>query len=204
MTGDSRKFWPPREKPRGKPSDKNGDKGPFRPCDHPGCPEHGEYRAPKSRDHLSDYYWFCLGHVRAYNQSWDYYAGLASEDIERMLRFDTTWQRPTWPLGRMTGGRWQFDGEKVKDSFGVFDEEMWQKPKERKAPPSPEEQAMMLMELTQPLSLDQLRTRYKELCKLHHPDANNGDKDAEERFKLIGQAYQTLMSSLTAPDQPFR
>jgi len=191
MKGHSRKFWPPRDK-------KHPPQGPFRACDHPGCPEHGEYRAPKSRDQLNDYYWFCLSHVREYNLAWDYYAGLAPDDIERMVRLDTTWQRPTWPLGKMSGGRWQFDPERVKDSFGVFDEDMWQKPKESHAPSAPEEQAMQLMELSWPLTLDALKARYKELCKRHHPDANNGDKDAEERFKLIGQAYQTLMGSLSA------
>jgi len=58
------------------------------------------------------------------------------------------------------------------------------------------------MELSWPLTLDALKTRYKELCKRHHPDANNGDKEAEERFKLIGQAYQTLMDCLTTPHEP--
>jgi hypothetical protein len=196
MTAHSRKFWPPKSK--------DAPKGPYRACDQPGCTEHGEFRAPKSRNQLTEYYWFCLEHVRRYNQSWDYYAGLKPEEIEQMVRLDTTWQRPTWPLGRMSGGRWQFDPERVKDSFGVFDEEMWQKPKERNAPPSPEELAMQMMELSWPLTIDSLKARYKELCKLHHPDANNGDKDAEERFKLIGQAYQTLMGCLAAQDQPYR
>lgn len=194
MTGQSRKFWPPR--------DKDAPKENLRACDHPGCKSAGEFRAPKSRDHLSEYYWFCLDHVRAYNQAWNYYAGLAPEEIERMIRFDTTWQRPTWPLGKMTGGRFQFDPERVKDNFGLFEEDMWQKPKDRHAPPSPEEQALQVMELSWPLTLDALKTRYKELCKRHHPDANNGDKEAEERFKLIGQAYQTLMESLTAAQEP--
>ena len=56
--------------------------------------------------------------------------------------------------------------------------------------------ALREMNLTYPLTVEALRARYKELCKLHHPDANNGDKQAEERFKRIGQAYKTLMESL--------
>lgn len=193
MTGQSRKFWPPR--------DKDAPRDATRACDHPGCLERGEYRAPKSRDRLTDYYWFCLEHVRAYNQAWDYYAGLAPEEIERMVRFDATWQLPTWPLGRMSGGRWRFDPERVKDGFGLFEQDMWQKPREHRGPPSSEEQAMQVMELSRPLTLGVLKTRYKELCKRHHPDANNGDKEAEERFKLIGQAYRTLMGSLASHDQ---
>src|SRR5262249_16055283 len=45
-------------------------------CNHPGCTEAGLHRAPKSRQKLNEYYWFCLEHVRAYNKSWDYYAGM--------------------------------------------------------------------------------------------------------------------------------
>ena len=43
----------------------------------PGCEAMGEYRAPKSRRDLKDYWWFCLEHVRAYNSTWDYYKGMS-------------------------------------------------------------------------------------------------------------------------------
>jgi curved DNA-binding protein CbpA len=52
------------------------------------------------------------------------------------------------------------------------------------------------MELTPPVTLEGLKTRYKELVKRHHPDANGGDKEAEERLKLVNQAYATLKQSL--------
>ncbi len=50
---------------------------PGRTCDMPGCGAQGEYRAPKSRQNLHEYWWFCLEHVRAYNGSWDYYKGMS-------------------------------------------------------------------------------------------------------------------------------
>jgi hypothetical protein len=162
----------------------------LRPCDHLGCNQAGEFRAPKSRDALTDYYWFCLEHVRGYNASWDYYAGMRPDEIERMVRFDTTWQRPTWPLGR---GGIHIDPERVRDPFNIFEEEVWQQPQKRPEPVTPELTAMRTMGLSIPLTLEMLKAKYKELCKLHHPDANGGDKDAEERFKRIGQAYRTLL-----------
>ena len=188
MNEQTRKFWPF--------GVKDGAVTPPRPCDHPGCAEGGEYRAPKSRDALKDYFWFCLDHVRAYNSAWDYNAGLGPEEIERMVRSDTTWQRPTWPLGRMVGGRFRFDPERVKDPFQVFDDDMWQSAPSAAHAASPEQAAMRVMNLSWPLTLESLKARYKELCKLHHPDANGGDKASEERFKRIGQAYKTLMDSL--------
>lgn len=70
-----------------------------RPCDYPGCPEAGLYKAPRSRDRLHDYYWFCLDHVRDYNAQWDFLKGLSSDEIEEQIRLATVWNRPTWPLG---------------------------------------------------------------------------------------------------------
>ena len=188
----SRHFWPK------SPGKKNAPRTNLRGCDHPGCRDYGDYRAPKSRDSLSEYYWFCLDHVRAYNSSWDYYAGLGAEEIEAMVRQDTTWQRPTWPLGQRMSGSHRFDASRIRDGFGVFDENFGESAKPAApAASTAEMSALKEMNLSYPLTVDVLRARYKELCKLHHPDANGGDKQAEERFKRIGQAYKTLMESLS-------
>jgi DnaJ-class molecular chaperone len=37
-----------------------------------------------------------------------------------------------------------------------------------------------------------IKTRYKELVKKHHPDANGGDRGSEDRFREVIQAYQLL------------
>jgi hypothetical protein len=70
-------------------------------CARPDCAESGIYRAPRSRDHLQDYVWFCIDHVREYNHAWDYYAGMNQGEIERHMREDVVGGRPTWPLGRL-------------------------------------------------------------------------------------------------------
>lgn len=41
-------------------------------------------------------------------------------------------------------------------------------------------------------SQEEIKAAYKKLARLHHPDKNGGDKGAEEKFKLILEAYQTL------------
>jgi len=167
-----------------------------RRCDHPGCDQTADYRAPRSRDRLNDYYWFCLDHVRAYNSAWDYYAGMPPEEIEAELRRDSTWQRPTWPLGRQGAPRrFAFT---LDDPFDLFDgaEAEGAKPV---VPPSPEEEALAVLALKPPVTPALLKARYKELVKRHHPDANGGDKAAEERFKQINQAYNTLKTCLDLP-----
>lgn len=169
-----------------------------RACDHPGCNGVGEFRAPRSRDQLNEYYWFCLDHVRAYNASWDFYKGMSQDQIEDEIRRSTTWQRQTWPLGAKTGNKhFTFS---MHDPLGVFEEEAEEMKKARTRPPSPEEAALRVLGLTEMPSVATLKACYKKLVKQHHPDANGGDKDAEETFKVISQAYKTLLDSLTAED----
>ena len=39
---------------------------------------------------------------------------------------------------------------------------------------------------------DQIKQSYRKLARKYHPDANKGDRKAEERFKEISEAYNTL------------
>ena len=156
-------------------------------CEHPDCAAEGRFRAPKSRDRLNEYFWFCLDHVRDYNRSWNYYEGMKENEIESHIRQDTVWQRPSWPLGR-----WP-NGARIHDPFGLFGEAP---ARERKVePPSKEKQALAALELEMPVTLAEIKVRYKSLVKRLHPDANGGDKAAEERLKHINLAYSTLKNS---------
>jgi len=175
---------------------------PVRACDHPGCPGGGEFRAPKSRLELDCYYWFCLEHVRAYNSAWNYYAGMNDSEIEAEIRHDTVWQRPTWKLGeRHTPGY----AERMRDPFGFYNGKAHSNDAHRSngrtnghngeaaaRAASAREQALAVFDLEPPFTVVRLKARYKVLVKLHHPDAHGGDKDAEERLKIINQAYATL------------
>src|SRR5690348_13455109 len=37
-----------------------------------------------------------------------------------------------------------------------------------------------------------IKAAYRKLARKHHPDVNPGDKNAEQRFKEIGEAYAVL------------
>jgi molecular chaperone DnaJ len=41
-------------------------------------------------------------------------------------------------------------------------------------------------------SADDIKRSYRKLARQLHPDVNGGDKDAENRFKLVTEAYDTL------------
>lgn len=167
-------------------------------CDWPGCDCDAQHRAPKSPAALNDYYWFCLEHVRAYNTAWNYYQGMDDSEIEREIRNDTCWRRPTWPMGASRepgGGERQFD-----DTFGFF-RSAEPDPGETGAGPRPdlrtrEGRAYQTLGLSPPSTLTELKARYKHLVKRLHPDVNGGDKDAEDRLKEINQAYASLKSHI--------
>ncbi|MFA7123179.1 MAG: DnaJ domain-containing protein, partial [Candidatus Delongbacteria bacterium] len=39
---------------------------------------------------------------------------------------------------------------------------------------------------------DDIKKAYKKLALKFHPDRNKGDKDSEEKFKEVGEAYSVL------------
>ena len=170
-----------------------------RVCEAAGCRLQGEYRAPFARDRLDQYRWFCLEHVRDYNKNWDYFAGLDANEIERHIRADTTWRRPVWPLGGRRNG-----GPQIHDPLGLREEAgLNEKPSPRldgseQLTPA-ERNAMGVLELSWPTTLADVKSRYKELVKIHHPDANGGAREAEEKLKEINVAYSTLRASEHLP-----
>jgi DnaJ-domain-containing protein 1 len=162
----------------------------------PGCGAIGEYRAPKSRRSLTEYWWFCLEHVRAYNSSWDFYKGMSPAEVEAQLRADTAWQRPTWPLGRLGTAAWE--DEVLRDPLHILAAGRLNQGKHRAGEQTPPElkEPLATLGLAWPTTLDAVKSRYKELAKRHHPDANGGSRDAEERLKIINLAYAAVRSRL--------
>lgn len=154
-------------------------------CDWPGCEGEGEYRAPKARDRLREFQWFCLEHIREFNRGWDFFAGMSPADIEAHRRADTTWHRPSWRFGAAFGPNTAWH-----DVFGLFEED---RAPPRQRPRSKGEEMIARLGLAAGFSLDELKRCYKRLAKEHHPDLHGGDKAAEERLKLINEAYTYLI-----------
>ncbi len=162
---------------------------PRRCCAWPGCDSEGDYRAPRSRDRLREFQWLCLDHVREFNRTWDFFAGMSQREIDSHRRDDVTWHRPTWRYGTAFGfaDRWQ-------DAFGLFGEEASGDYRRRPSRPRTKAEEMMArLGLDPGCGLDALKRRYKQLAKQHHPDLHGGDKAAEERLKLINEAYTYLL-----------
>ncbi|GAB0114012.1 J domain-containing protein [Acidisoma sp. C75] len=173
---------------------------PGRLCDQPGCEELGCYRAPKSRTALNDYYWFCLGHVRAYNANWDYYKNMTPGQIEQELRADISWQRPSWRFGTHGTGS-PLHEDLLRDPMLNMDRRPGAQAHRSQAEAPPElRQPLDVLGLTWPVTMDTVKARYKALAKAHHPDINGGRAAAEERIKAINVAYTVLKTHWPAEE----
>ncbi len=163
-------------------------------CAWPDCDGYGDFKAPKSRDRLRDYHHFCLDHVREYNKRWNYYEGMNSSAIEEDMRRDYTWDRPSWNFGSFKNAAGQAGGG-FKDDFGFFNQDgsFKREPEDDYSQFEWEERkAFALLDLKPGVTQEELKARYKVLVKKYHPDLNGGDKEAEERFKIVSEAYTLL------------
>ena len=70
-----------------------------RKCEWRGCSNPGTYRAPRSRDDLNSFRWYCKDHIREFNKSWNYYADYTPEELEAQRKAELAWERPTWKMG---------------------------------------------------------------------------------------------------------
>ena len=50
-------------------------------CSNPDCNETGIYPAPKSRDNLREYLYFCINCIKQFNKSWNYFDGLDEKEF---------------------------------------------------------------------------------------------------------------------------
>jgi len=165
-----------------------------RQCDAPGCTSEGAHKVPRSKQRLNEHLWLCREHAREHNEQWDFFAGMSEREIEAFRIEAVTGHRPTWPLGkraaRMRSGH---DGR--VDPFGVFADVA-----ERPRPPERKLTRLQLvaletLNLESSATLQEIKARYKELVKRFHPDANGGDRGAEERLKQVIKAYGVLRAS---------
>jgi hypothetical protein len=175
-----------------------------RACDHAGCRRAATARAPKSRDLMHEHYWFCQEHAAEYNRNWNFFAGMSEGEMRAMQKDELfTGGRPTWEMkaGKHSREAAAFNhrfrrGEGYRDPFNVFG----RGGAHAKPQPEPEARHLGKLERNALAELDleanadgpKIRTRYTELVRRLHPDANGGDRAGEHRLQKVIRAYQTL------------
>ena len=67
-----------------------------RKCYKKNCLNPGIYKAPKSKDEIKNYIWFCEEHIKSYNKEWNYCKNMTQKEIENHIQLDAIGWRPTW------------------------------------------------------------------------------------------------------------
>jgi len=169
-------------------------------CNWPDCDGAGVHRAPKGRGHDGEYHLFCLEHVRQYNKSYNYFDGMGDDDVMFYQQSARTGHRPTWKLGMKTwpgaGGAAQGDGDpmEMSDPFGLFDGLGGDPHTPRRTVRNAERRALTALGLDINATAEDIKLQYKRLVKRHHPDANGGRRESEDKFREVIQAYDYLRS----------
>jgi hypothetical protein len=179
------------------------------PCEWPGCAGAATHRAPKGRGREKDYWQFCLNHVREYNHSYNFFAGMSTDDIAKYQKDAVTGHRPTWKMG-MNGGRPTKRSHSARfepgigdadDPLGLFrhfgaraDGEHLRR-RETRVIRNAERKALDALGLEPDATAVEVKVRFKSLVKRHHPDANGGDRSTEDKLREIIQAYNYLKTA---------
>ena len=172
------------------------------PCDHRGCLHPGEFRAPMGRDREGQYFCFCLDHVREYNSTYDYFNGMSDDAVAKYQKDSLVGHRPTWNMGLNRAAGPLDPDEAHPDSLGIFRARAraW-----RAAEPVGPRYSPATMKALATMGLDDkadapaVKSRYKQLVKQLHPDANGGDRSSEDKLREIIRAYNFLKTIKLSP-----
>lgn len=169
-----------------------------KPCEMPGCPSEGTFRAPKDRS-LSDHYWFCQMHITEYNRAWNFFDGMNQREVEEHILQSMFGDRPTWRYDadgmaeeNLRRQAYEFHGTGTTDDRASRAWQEYEKNKNNVDNASAEFEALAIFGLEPPIDLEKVKARYKELAKKHHPDINKNNPKAEEQLKKINVAYTVL------------
>jgi DnaJ-domain-containing protein 1 len=120
---------------------------------------------------------------------------MSTLDIETHIRSASVWERPSWPMGE-----WQAREQTLREQ--VMREFFSDQPEAQAthAMPKVERDALAILEVVPPATFAVIKAQYRALVKLHHPDANGGSLEAEEKFKSINQAFTILKQIYAGAD----
>jgi len=177
---------------RDKPTQPSGPK-----CQWDGCENSGTQRAPVGSAAEGLYLTFCLEHSKAYGKGYSYYPSHSDPAIARYqldaaagkigtrgVRTDQPKFETPLPSSVPSGSAKSLRARGKASQQNAATSSRSLKPLEAKA--------FETLGLQQTAAPEDIRQRYKERLKLHHPDANNGNRQSEDRLRATIEAIKIL------------
>ena len=164
-------------------------------CDWNNCFDTGEYKAPIEKDNSKRYRLLCLAHVKEFNKNWNYFKGMDDEQVFDFLKSDMTWHKPTQSFSSSDNFfkvLWnntlkdEFDKTKLRGEYNHMNQFKFD---------ANDIKAFSILGVSVGQKWEQIQDQFNTLVKKFHPVINLGNKEYEEKLKLITLAYTQLKNT---------
>ena len=145
-------------------------------CQHDGCSNIGEFKAPIDPEHENPIKWLCRKHIKLHNKNWTYspkgkLGGTETENIHNNVA----------------------EQDENTGDYGSFRLRSCKMLSRRLT--YVERKALSILNLNHDCSLEDVRREYRSLVKDLHPDNNRGDRSDEDRLKTVVWAWNQIRES---------
>lgn len=183
---------------RSKSTPSQEPKGPR--CHWDDCQKTGAHRAPVGQGADGLFFQFCAEHVREYNKGYNYVPALSSPLVARYQKEAIAGSRPT--LGTTTAARpdkmplpstaRSGSAKTINARKAAADRVAHKVEQQARRLRVLEAKAFETLGLPENATPEEIRTRYKERLKMHHPDANEGSRSSEAELRASIEAHKIL------------
>ena len=161
-------------------------------CEWENCKEFGKFKAPLEKDNSKNFKWLCEDHIKLFNENWNYFEGMSQIEVEKFLKSDITWHRPTQEFGASDNFFNILWNNALSDKFNFFKQEKSTNNLFDKKLSEKDKDAFKIMDLEFTSDWKIIQKKFKTLVKKFNPDTNNGNKQFEDKLKKITMAYSNL------------
>ena len=162
-------------------------------CDWNNCDNLGEYKAPVEKDNSKKFKLLCLKHVKEFNKNWNYFSGMSDQQICNFLKSDMTWHKHTQNFSSSDNFFKILWNNALKDEMqkSQFNNGFQNKRQFNYN----DIKAFGILGLSVGLKWEKIQEKFKKLVKKLHPDMNSGNKNYEDKLKVITLAYTQLKNT---------
>ncbi|WP_426232608.1 J domain-containing protein [Pararhizobium sp. DWP3-4] len=168
-------------------------------CQWDGCEKSGTHRAPVGPGAEGLYLLFCLEHVKEYNKGYSFTTAPSSPEVARYQKEATTGSRATFgtrvtqateipiPSTVRSGSAKTLNARRTATQHQAKSSSL-----QRRKLKVLEAKAFETLGLSPDATPEEIRSRYKERLKMHHPDANQGNRNSEDELRASIEAHKIL------------
>lgn len=168
-------------------------------CQWDGCEKTATNRAPVGSSAEGLYLSFCLEHVKVYNKGYSFTTAPSDADVARYQKEATSGGRATigtrvsaateipMPFTVRSGSAKALNARK-----SAAQQQAQKAERQTRKLKVLEAKAFETLGLSQDATPEEIKSRYKERLKMHHPDANQGNRTSEDELRASIEAHKIL------------